>query len=136
MSHTEQLPILAASICVRRGHDVLLIKRGKNPGMGKWAFPGGKVQWGETTQQAALRELHEEAGITARLGELSGLYEVISHDIHFAIACYFASNPEGEISAGSDAAEARWVSVSKISELPLASNIAAIVAASHPKLTD
>jgi 8-oxo-dGTP diphosphatase len=127
----EQLPILAASVCVRRRGDVLLIQRGKDPGKGKWAFPGGKVAFGETTQQAALRELQEETGIGATLGELSGLFEVISPSHHFAIACYFASNPKGEICAGSDAAEARWVPVGSILDLPLASNIAAVVAASQ-----
>ncbi len=131
MKAIQQFPILAASVCVRRGLEVLLIQRGKEPGLGKWAFPGGKVVWGETTQQAALRELQEEAGISARLGPMIGLYEVIHADIHFAIACYYADKPEGQIKAGSDAAEARWVAISQISELPLASNIATVIAKSN-----
>jgi 8-oxo-dGTP diphosphatase len=127
----QQLPILAASTCLRRGSDVLLIKRGKEPGKGKWAFPGGKVLWGEAAQQAALRELTEETGLTARMGDLIGLYEVIHPGIHFAIACYFSSDPIGEILAASDADDARWVHIHHISQLPLAANIATVVAASH-----
>jgi 8-oxo-dGTP diphosphatase len=130
MTSIQQFPILAASACVRRGDDVLLIQRGKEPGMGKWAFPGGKVKWGETSAQAALRELEEEAGITATIGPMIGLYEVIQSDIHFAIACYFASNPQGQLVASSDAADARWVNMNAIDQLPLASNIAHAVAAS------
>ena len=129
MTSIQQLPILAASVCVRRSDEVLLVQRGKQPGLGKWAFPGGKVRFGETTAEAALRELTEECGITATIGPIIGHYEVIHTDVHFAIACYFASNPVGILQAASDAADARWVNMSEVSELPLASNIATIVAA-------
>jgi 8-oxo-dGTP diphosphatase len=132
----QQLPILAASVCLRRGDEVLLVQRGREPGLGKWAFPGGKVAFGETTQQAALRELLEEAAITAEIGPLIGLYEVIYSNVHFAIACYLASDPQGEIVAGSDAADARWVKVSAIAKLPLASNIADAVAKSTAMIKD
>jgi 8-oxo-dGTP diphosphatase len=131
MTDIQQFPILAASACIRRGAEVLLVQRGKEPGLGKWAFPGGKVKWGETAQQAALRELREECGLSARMGQLIGLYEVIHPGIHFAIACYIGVDPEGEIQAASDAADARWVSIHELSQLPLASNIAAVVAASE-----
>jgi 8-oxo-dGTP diphosphatase len=131
MTGLQQRPILAASVCVRRGDQVLLVQRGKEPGLGKWAFPGGKVQFGETTIQAALRELYEECGIAARIGKLIGLYDVIQPDFHFTIACYFADQSEGEVVAGSDAADARWFDVSEISQLPLASNIAKVVMLSN-----
>ena len=130
MVSIQQFPILAASTCVRRGDEVLLVQRGKQPGLGKWAFPGGKVRFGETTAQAALRELTEECGITASIGAMIGLYEVIHADVHFAIACYFATNPIGIVRAASDAADARFVAVNAIHALPLASNIAKVVKAS------
>lgn len=136
MSSIQQLPILAASICLRRGSEVLLIKRAKEPGKGKWAFPGGKVSWGETTSQAALRELQEEAGIAAQIGPLIGLYEVIYPQIHFAIACYFGSAPSGEVRAGSDADDACWFDVADIFSVPLASNIAEVVVASGKFMQD
>jgi 8-oxo-dGTP diphosphatase len=127
---SKQLPILAVSICVRRCDEVLLVKRGNEPGKGKWAFPGGKVAFGETTQQAALRELYEETQLTADIGPLIGLYEVINSSVHFAISCYFASNAQGTLIAGSDAAEVLWIKTNAISKLPLASNIAEALEAS------
>jgi 8-oxo-dGTP diphosphatase len=130
MTIIQQLPILAASVCLRQGNEVLLVQRGKEPGKGKWAFPGGKVQWGETAAQAALRELHEEAGISARIGHLIGLYEVIDSDTHYAIACYLASHPRGKPQASSDAADARWIKIDATADLPLAPNIAQAIAAS------
>lgn len=124
MHPPQQFPILAASLCLRRGDDVLLIQRGKEPGLGKWAFPGGSVQWGETAAEAALRELQEECGLTATIGPLIGLYDVILPDFHFAIACYYATDPQGVLKAGTDAADARWINVNSLSKLPLASSIA------------
>jgi 8-oxo-dGTP diphosphatase len=124
---SQQLPILAASICLRRGPEVLLIQRGKEPGLGKWAFPGGKVQWGETTAQAALRELREESGLSATLGAMIGLYEVVQPSYQFAIACYFATEPFGRLAAGTDAADARWVMVGEVAKLNLASNILEVI---------
>jgi 8-oxo-dGTP diphosphatase len=126
MTSTQQFPILAASICLRRGPEVLLVQRGKEPGLGKWAFPGGKVKWGETTAEAALRELQEESGLDATIGPLIGLYDVIRPDFHFTIACYFASAPLGRLRAGSDADDARWVHINALTSLPLASNIAEV----------
>ena len=135
MTRIQQLPILAASVCVRRGPEVLLVQRAKQPGLGKWVFPGGKVRFGETTAQAALRELSEECGIMVSIGPMIGLYEMIHADVHFAIACYFARDPVGQIMAASDAADARWVHANDIGQLPLASNIAAVILDSEKHLT-
>ena len=56
--------------CVIFGYDdmklkVLLIERGREPYIGKWAFPGGFIQMEETVEQGALRELKEETGLSA-----------------------------------------------------------------------
>lgn len=135
MNTPQQFPILSASICLRRGPEVLLVQRGKEPGLGKWAFPGGKVKWGETAVDAALRELKEESGMSATAGPLIGLYEVIRPQFHFAIACYFAFDPLGQLKAGSDAADARWININALSFLPLASNISEVAIASNRFLT-
>ncbi len=82
------------------------------------------MHWGETAAQAALRELHEESGLSATIGPLIGLYDVIQPAYHFAIACFYASSPQGFLLAGTDAADARWVNIDDLGGLPLASNIA------------
>lgn len=59
----------------------LLIRRGDS---GKWAIPGGTLEWGETLKQAALRELKEEAGVDdVRLGEVLGVYSAPERDPRF-----------------------------------------------------
>lgn len=57
--------IAAASICVFRGPRVLLVRRAKPPFL--WSLPGGRVEPGETAEQAAMRELHEETGVRAAI---------------------------------------------------------------------
>ena len=53
---------------------VLLVKRGIEPGYGKWVFPGGYVDRGESLEAAAIREVKEESGLDVRLTRLLGIY--------------------------------------------------------------
>jgi len=53
---------------------VLLIRRGKPPRLGEWSLPGGRIEWGERAEAAALRELREE---TAVEGAILGLLDVV-----------------------------------------------------------
>lgn len=61
MRYPEQ-PVLAVGIVVFHDDRVLLVRRAKAPSAGLWAIPGGRVELGETLQQAAERELLEETG--------------------------------------------------------------------------
>ena len=58
------VPRLAVLAVVLRGEQVLLVRRANPPDAGLWGYPGGKVDWGETVEAAALRELAEETGLT------------------------------------------------------------------------
>jgi 8-oxo-dGTP diphosphatase len=133
MSGLQQQPKLGVSASVWRDGKVLLVERAKPP-KGIWAFPGGHVELGETLEQAAARELHEETGMTARFTGLLGLYDVIRRDeaghvsLHYVIACYLGeAGPEQPIAA-SDAADVRWVDPDQLGGLALAPNIAAAIA--------
>jgi 8-oxo-dGTP diphosphatase len=121
----QQLPIRGASACVWRDGKVLLIQRGKPPGVGLWSLPGGKVKTGETALAAAARELFEETGLCAELSHLVGTYEIKgpSGEIRYSISCFFGHSVSGEAVAASDAAGLRWVDPDDLDQFDLAPNI-------------
>lgn len=107
--------IAAVIAVVLRGPDILLVRRANRPDAGLWGFPGGKVEAGETSFQAARRELHEETQVCAepfrKLTELDAFDhddggELVHHFVMAVVACRWIS---GEPIAGDDALEARWV---------------------------
>ncbi|MBO9558220.1 MAG: NUDIX hydrolase [Caulobacter sp.] len=111
-------PVPTVGVICLRGDQVLLIKRGNPPRLGQWSLPGGRLERGETTVEAALRELAEETGVQA---ELLGLVDVLDGLItsrttgeithHYLMIDYAARWVSGEPVAGDDAAEARFVSL-------------------------
>jgi 8-oxo-dGTP diphosphatase len=105
--------VQAAGVVCFRGQDVLLIRRGTPPRLGEWSIPGGRLQPGETPAQAALRELTEETGVTARL---LGLIEIVDAVIGeperlFLLHDYAAVWTGGEPMAADDASEAVFLSL-------------------------
>jgi len=122
---TGRWPRAAASAVLFRGEAVLLVERGGDPAKGLWSLPGGAIEPGETAQDAARREAHEETGLIAHIEGLAGVYDVIDRDeagavvLHYVIACYFGRADDGEPHARGDASEARFFALDKIRDLPL-----------------
>lgn len=65
---------VAGAIPVDDEDRVILLRRGFDPGRGRWTFPGGFVDLGESVEEAAHRETEEELGIAIHLGRLVGVY--------------------------------------------------------------
>jgi 8-oxo-dGTP diphosphatase len=119
-------PVPAVGTVCFRGEDVALIRRGTKPMAGSWSLPGGKIEFGEGTGEAALRELKEETGLNARLVGLVDVVDGIftsrtSGDVtrHFVLFDYAAVWVSGEPMAGDDAAHAEWISPARLAELEL-----------------
>jgi 8-oxo-dGTP diphosphatase len=87
---------------------LLLVRRGREPEKGKLALPGGIVEYGETTEEAVVREIEEEAGITTKLVRLLGVYSDPDRDPrgHFITVAYVLAPEGGKLQAGDDAADA------------------------------
>jgi ADP-ribose pyrophosphatase YjhB (NUDIX family) len=67
-------PKVATGVVFAYQGGILLVQRAIEPRYGKWVFPGGYVDRGETLEAAALREVWEEAGLAVRLTRLLGAY--------------------------------------------------------------
>jgi 8-oxo-dGTP diphosphatase len=102
---------------------VLLIKRGRAPRQGEWSIPGGKVELGETLEAAALRELLEETGVTAEMGGLVEVYEILEPEFHYVLIDFAAHYVSGVPRAGDDADEARFVSMDDATALVVRDDI-------------
>ena len=94
----KTIKVVAAVIC-----DSLLTKsrifataRGYGEYKGQWEFPGGKIEPGETLQQALAREIKEELDTTIRVGELIDTLEYDYPDFHLSMDCFWCEVIEGE----------------------------------------
>jgi 8-oxo-dGTP diphosphatase len=129
---TKQKPIIkAASACVWRGEEVLLIQRASALGKGRWSLPGGKVEAGESFLAAAHRELLEEAGVTAALDHEVGDFTVETAGVIYMISCFTGHIVSGEAAAASDAGAVSWTHWRSLSDYNLAPNIVEAVELAH-----
>ncbi len=126
-------PILAASVAVVRNGRVLLARRAKPPGAGRFSLPGGLVEPGETLQDAALRELVEETGVVAKIVGFNRHVEVVEHDEagavrrHFVVASFVGAWLSGEGIVGPEASEILWATRDEVAALPVTDQLAPVL---------
>jgi ADP-ribose pyrophosphatase YjhB (NUDIX family) len=76
---------VAVGVVIRHEGRILLNRRAIDPGKGRWSFPSGYVDLGESTSSAAVREVKEETGYDVRLGGLVGVYSSASRPVVFIV---------------------------------------------------
>lgn len=121
MAFTDTI-IPAVSVALVRGDRILLVKRGRKPSAGLYAFPGGRVEPGESHDDAALRELQEETGLAAanlRPQTVVNIPPSPAEDAPgYRLVVYSADWVSGEPVAADDAAEAAFFTRDEIAALP------------------
>jgi 8-oxo-dGTP diphosphatase len=124
---SEAAPIPAVSVALVRGDRVLLVKRGLAPSRGLYAFPGGRVEAGETLEQAARRELFEETGLQA--GPLTPVADLVvggargDAPVLYRLQVFSAPHVGGEPVSADDAEEAAFFTLEELRALPLTGSI-------------
>jgi 8-oxo-dGTP diphosphatase len=115
-------PIVGVLAVVRRGERVLVVRRANPPMSGRWGFPGGVLELGETVAQGAMRELLEETGVKAEAAGPLTVIDTIDRDgegrvrYHYTLVAVIGHWQSGEGVAGDDADEVAWLSRTEIVE--------------------
>lgn len=112
-------PKLTVDGVVVKDGKILLIKRKKSPFKGKWALPGGFVDYEEKTDDAVIREVFEETGLKTKIINLVGVYSDPNRDPrgHTVTIVYLLEICGGGLNSGDDASEVMFFNLEELPEL-------------------
>lgn len=116
-------PVVGCLAVVTRGDKVLLAQRSKPPGIGKWGFPGGHLEMGETVGECAVRELREETGIDADTVRVLTAFDFIARDDggrpvrHYTLIAVLCDWRAGDGATLEDASALGWFTVAEAEKL-------------------
>jgi len=99
---------------------ILLVKRGNEPYKGQYALPGGFPEMDELLADAAIRELHEETGLSNISLKPLSTFDAVNRDPrgrNISVAFYGFANADAEATAGDDAADAKWFPLKNLPKL-------------------
>lgn len=125
-------PIVAVGVIIRDDDRIVLIRRDKEPSRGRWTFPGGAVELGESLHDAARREAWEETGLHVAVGELATVIDNLVRDeegrvrYHYVIVDYMARPLEGILRPGSDVSDVRWFTLTDLDGLDMTEKAGAL----------
>lgn len=125
-------PIPGVGVAVLDENRLLMVRRGRGPNEGLWAVPGGKVDYGESMREAAVREAREETGLLVRVGPVVWVGDSFGPGDppawHFTLVDFVAEvEGSGEAVAADDAAEIRWVHLEDARDYPLTSTMPELI---------
>jgi len=133
-------PRPGVSIMVFRDDRVLLAQRAKPPFCGMWSLPGGRIEAGEETHEAALRELMEETGIVTRIVGSAGTRDIILRDAKGELVCHYVLTVlvgrwvSGEPAPASDCLDARWIRCCDLEAMELTDGTADLIRDAWPSV--
>ena len=128
-----ETPLVGVGAIIVEDSRVVLIKRAHPPLQHRWSIPGGVLEVGELVRDAAIREAHEETGLTVDPGELLGVYDRVLRDAnqrvqyHYVLIDFLCRRVAGDLVAASDAAEVRWFTREELPALKLAEDTLEVI---------
>lgn len=111
----KTIKVVAAVICdsIKEKKQIFATARGYGDFKGQWEFPGGKVEAGETSHQALVREINEELEAIINVGKLIDTIEYDYPTFHLSMDCFWAEVIEGKLKL-LEAEEARWLTKNQL----------------------
>ncbi len=120
-------PIVGVGALIREDEKLVLVKRGVQPGKGKWSIPGGVVELGERIRDAVLREAKEESGLDIEIKDDRPL-DVVENifldekerlQFHYVMLQFLARPKGGTLKPASDVVDAQWVPLKDVEKYDL-----------------
>jgi 8-oxo-dGTP diphosphatase len=124
-------PVVGVGVVIVDCGKLVLVKRGAEPALGKWSFPGGAVELGEAVRDAAVREANEECGLDVELvdGLPMDAYDILKVDergrlrYHYVLLQFLTRPKDGVLKATSDVTDARWVPLGEVENYDLTESV-------------
>ncbi len=135
-------PLVGTGALILQDGKLLLIRRGAQPGQGKWSIPGGLVELGENVQDAMIRETKEEVGLDVEAVKLMDVFDSVTLDnkgriqYHFVVVNFLVRIVGGSLKTASDILEVKWVSVEEVEKYDLTKSFRAFFEKHHEKLKE
>jgi 8-oxo-dGTP diphosphatase len=128
-------PVVGVGVVIVEYGRLVLVRRGAEPALGKWSFPGGVVELGEKVRDSAVREAKEECGLVVELvdGMPIDAYDILKTDMdgrlqyHYVLLQFLAKPKDGVLEAKSDVTEARWVNLNEVGNYDLTESVRSFI---------
>ena len=112
-NHIQMKRIRVVAAVIRDGDRIFATARGYGEFKGQWEFPGGKIEAGESPQDALKREIHEELEVLIQVGDLIDTIEYDYPTFHLSMDCFWANVEFGELVL-KEAEAAKWLTVDEL----------------------
>jgi 8-oxo-dGTP diphosphatase len=125
-------PVVGVGAVVVRDGKALIVKRAHEPRKGEWSLPGGRLELGESLEEATRREIKEETDLDVDVGPLVEVFDRVHRldgriRYHFVIVDYLCTAREGEARAGDDADDVAWVTGDELDAYGVNAHAAAVI---------
>src|SRR5262245_7550830 len=125
-------PVVGVGAVIVRDGQALIVKRAHEPRKGEWSLPGGRVELGESLEEAARREIKEETGLDVEVGPMVEVFDrvhLLAGRVRypFVIVDYLCIPRPGDACAGDDVDDVRWVTGDELDAYGVNAHAAAVI---------